>query len=492
MSEILTPCTDIDGAANADINNVNTPIQAANNSVIGSAPVSLDLATFLSQPERVLANNDYLQRQSDRESNARSYPRRLPLALKRGQGVFVEDTEQQVFIDCLAAAGTLALGHNHPDISAALIDAIQSGVPTQTLDLTTPLKDQFMTELLALLPGNMAADARIQMCSPCGSDAVEAAMKLAKIATGRRSILAFAGAYHGMTQGALALMGNMGAKSAISMTGADTHIMPFPYAPRCPYGIGADGVKASLHQLENMLTDPESGIAKPAAIIVEAIQGEAGSLPADIEWLQGLRDITKRHGILLMIDEIQAGMGRSGKVFAFEHANIEPDVILVSKALGGGQPMAAVIYHSDFDKWTKGAHAGTFRGNQLAMASGMVVMRHLREGKLYENAAAMGERLKAGFENIGSDLIGDVRGRGLMLGVEIVDANGKRDSLGNLPQDGVRALEIQQAALKRGLIIEVGGRFGSTIRFLPPLIITAEQVDVVIDVFAAAIADTQK
>jgi diaminobutyrate-2-oxoglutarate transaminase len=452
-----------------------------------SKPVALNLAMFLNQPERSLETNAYLQRQAQCESNARSYPRRLPLALKRGQGVYVEDTQGQVFIDCLAAAGTLALGHSHPEVTDALMQTLESGVPLQTLDLTTPIKDQFIEQLFALLPGNMADHARIQMCSPCGSDAVEAALKLAKIATGRRSILAFSGAYHGMTQGALALMGNLGAKSAISMTGADVQIMPFPYAPRCPYGLGESGIKASLYQLETMLTDPESGVAKPAAIIVEAVQGEAGSLPADPTWLKGLRDITKRHGIVFIIDEIQAGMGRTGKVFAFEHAEIEPDVIVVSKALGGGQPLAAVIYHSDFDQWTQGAHAGTFRGNQLAMASGMVVLRHLAEEQLHLHAGAMGCQLKQALQNINSTLIGDVRGRGLMLGVEIVDPAGALDSLGNLPQDGKRALAIQQAALKRGLIIEVGGRFGSTIRFLPPLIVTEQEIEVIAAIFAAAV-----
>ena len=451
------------------------------------APVALNLTSFLSQPARVLATNSYLQRQEQRESNARSYPRRLPFALKRGQGIFVEDTEQQIFIDCLAAAGTLALGHSHPDVTTALIEAVQSEVPMQTLDLMTPIKDEFMTQLLGLLPGNMADNARIQMCSPCGSDAVEAALKLAKIATGRRSILAFSGAYHGMTHGALAMMGNLGPKSALSMTGADVQIMPFPYAPRCPYGLGEAGIKTSLYQLETMLTDPESGVAKPAAIIVEAVQGEAGSLPADPTWLKGLRDITKRHGILLIIDEIQAGMGRTGKVFAFEHADIEPDVIVVSKALGGGQPLAAIIYHNDFDKWNPGAHAGTFRGNQLAMASGLVVMRHLAQEQLHLHAGAMGAKLKHDLEAIDSNVIGDVRGRGLMLGIEIVDPNGERDVLGNLPQDGQRAKEIQQAALRRGLIIELGGRFGSTIRMLPPLIIQPEEIDVVVAILTDAI-----
>ena len=447
----------------------------------------LNLQTFFNQPERIFATNPYLYRQQQRESNARSYPRRIPLSLNRGQGIYVQDTQQQIFIDCLAAAGTLALGHNHPEVTAAVSQTLHSGMPLQALDLATPVKDQFIEQLFNLLPGKMAEQARIQMCSPCGSDAVEAAIKLAKIATGRHKILAFSGAYHGMTQGALNLMGNLGPKSAINMSGADVHIMPFPYAPRCPYGLGEGGVKASLYQLKTLLTDPESGIQKPAAIIVEAVQGEAGALPADFAWLKGLREITTEHDIVLIIDEIQAGMGRTGKVFAFEHAEIEPDMIVLSKALGGGQPLAAIVYSNKLDKWSPGAHAGTFRGNQLALAAGQVVFRHLAEENLHFHAEEMGCLLKNRLSLIDSPIIGDVRGRGLMLGVEIVDPMGAKDSLGNFPQDGTRALAVQQAALKRGLIVETGGRFGSTIRFLPPLIVNFQEIKAIAEIFAEAV-----
>ncbi|WP_027856245.1 diaminobutyrate--2-oxoglutarate transaminase [Marinobacterium jannaschii] len=449
--------------------------------------ISPCLNHFLTQPMRQLSQNSYLERQQKRESNARSYPRRLPLALTRSQGIYVQDSQQQLFIDALAAAGTLALGHNHPQITEAISQTLNSGVPLQTLDITTPVKDQFIDRLFGLLPGKMADSARIQFCSPCGADAVEAAIKLAKTATGRNTVIAFSGAYHGMTQGTLAIMGNLGPKSALGATVPDVQFMPFPYAPRCPYGLGEDGVRASLNQLETMLSDPESGVQKPAAIILEAVQGEAGALPADIEWLKGLREISRRHDILLILDEVQAGMGRTGEIFAFQHAGIEPDIIVLSKAIGGGLPMAVIVYRDEIDQWQPGAHAGTFRGNQLALASGQVVMRHLAEEKLHLHAGKMGARLKGLLSQICSPIIGDVRGRGLMLGVEMVDPAGKRDSLGNAPQDGARARAVQQQALQRGLILEVGGRFGSTVRFLPPLIVTAEEIDIIAEIFAEAV-----
>jgi len=283
-------------------------------SIKGSNKEPLNLNTFLEQPTRTLESTIHLENQENRESNARSYPRRIPLALTRGQGIFLQDTEQQVFIDGLAAAGTLALGHSHPEIAETITQTLNSGIPLQTLDITTPVKEEFIDSLFQLLPANMAKQARVQFCSPCGADAVEAAIKLAKTATGRNTIIAFSGAYHGMTQGTLSIMGNLGPKSAIGAIVPDVQFMPYPYAPRCPYGLGEDGVKASLNQLETMLTDPESGVLKPAAIILEAVQGEAGAIPADNEWLKGLRRLTQKHGILLIVDEVQAGMGRTGEI----------------------------------------------------------------------------------------------------------------------------------------------------------------------------------
>lgn len=447
----------------------------------------LNLSNFLAQPIRILESTAYQEQQQRRESNARSYPRRIPLALIKSHGIYLQDSENQIFIDGLAAAGTLALGHNHPEIIAAITKTLSSGIPLQTLDITTPVKEKFIDSLFQLLPDNMANHARVQFCSPSGADAVEAAIKLAKTVTGRNTIIAFSGAYHGMTQGTLSIMGNLGPKSALGTTVPDVQFMPYPYAPRCPYGLGSDGVKASLNQLETMLTDPESGVLKPAAIILEAVQGEAGAIPADNEWLKGLRKLTQKHNILLILDEVQAGMGRTGEIFAFQHAEIEPDIIVLSKAVGGGLPMALIVYNNDLDLWKPGAHAGTFRGNQLALASGRVVMRHLLEENLHLHAKAMGSRLKAHLLKINSTIVGDVRGRGLMLGVEIINPLAEKDKLGKYPVDGERARAVQQEALRLGLIVELGGRFASTIRLLPPLVINDIEVDTIAERLAEAI-----
>ncbi len=433
-----------------------------------------------------------LARQNRQESNARSYPRRIPLALKRASGIHVEDVEGRRFIDCLAGAGTLALGHNHPVVIAAIQQVLADELPLLTLDLTTPVKDQFVQDLFGLLPEALAADARIQFCGPTGTDAVEAALKLTRTATGRSTVLSFQGAYHGMSQGALSLMGSLGPKRPLAgLLNHGVQFLPFPYDYRCPFGLGgAAGVKANLNYLENLLTDPEAGVALPAAVIVEAVQGEGGVIPADLDWLRGLRRITEKAGVALIVDEIQSGFGRTGKMFAFEHAGIIPDVVVMSKAIGGSLPLAVMVYRDWLDTWQPGAHAGTFRGNQMAMATGSAVMRYLKEHRVTEHAAAMGERLREHLSILQRDYpqLGDVRGRGLMLGVELVDPAGTPDALGHPPQHQRLAPLVQRECLKRGLILELGGRHGSVVRFLPPLVITAAQIDQVAEIFSKAVA----
>ncbi|KTS79434.1 2,4-diaminobutyrate 4-aminotransferase [Pseudomonas oryzihabitans] len=446
---------------------------------------------------RVPADADYrftstprLERQAALESNARSYPRRLPLELRRAQGIHVQDSEGRWFIDCLAGAGTLALGHNHPLVLDAMRGLLDGERPLHTLDLMTEAKDDFIRELYALLPEGFARSARIQFCGPAGTDAVEAAIKLVRTATGRRQLLACHGAYHGMTQGALGLMGSHGPKRHLDGMNGGVQFLPFPHAYRCPFGLGGElGERAALNYLETMLSDPESGVLPPAALIVEPIQGEGGVNPASITWLREVRRITREAGVPLVLDEIQSGIARSGRRFAFEHADIEPDVLVLSKAIGGSQPLAVVVYHESLDRWSPGAHAGTFRGNQLAMAAGTATLRLVREQRLELHAAAMGERLAGHLRALQRDYpqLGDVRGRGLMLGVEVVRPDGPTDRQGHPLADGALAARLQQECLRRGLIIEVGGRHGAVLRFLPPLIVQAEQIDQIADCLATAL-----
>jgi diaminobutyrate-2-oxoglutarate transaminase len=437
-------------------------------------------------------NRPLLESQAARESNARSYPRRLPFAIKKAEGIHVTDMDGKVYYDCLAGAGTLALGHNHPVVIEAIKAALDQQLPLHTLDITTPLKEAFVDELFASLPEGFSKDARIHFCGPTGADAIEAAVKLAKTVTGRSGVFAFHGGYHGSTHATMSLSGSLHQKGEIHGLMPEVHFLPYPYAYRCPFGVGGErGHRLSTRYIRNILSDPESGVRPPAAMVLEAVQGEGGAIPAPVEWLREIRRITEEHGIVLVVDEVQTGFGRTGKLFAFEHAGIVPDILVLSKAIGGGLPLSVLVYRKPFDRWKPGAHIGTFRGNQLAMAAGLASLTFMKSQNVPEQVSLRGrqlmQRLGALKREVGE--IGDVRGLGLMIGVEIVHGHGKTDALGHPLANPELASGIQRKCFQNGVILELGGRHDSVVRFLPPLIVTESQIDRIADIFSDAVQE---
>ncbi|MFF7544373.1 diaminobutyrate--2-oxoglutarate transaminase family protein [Streptomyces canus] len=486
------------------------------------------------------AHEGILRRQSARESAARTYARALPIVPVRARGLTIEGADGRRYLDCLSGAGTLALGHNHPVVLEAIRKVLDSGAPLHVLDLATPVKDAFITELFRTLPSGLADHARVQFCGPAGTDAVEAAFKLVRAATGRNGMLAFAGAYHGMTSGALEASGD-----AFDVRVAR---LPYPQDYRCPFGVGGPhGAELAARWTESVLDDPKSGVPLPAGMILEPVQGEGGVLPAPDAWMRRMRRITADRSIPLIADEVQTGVGRTGAFWAVEHSGITPDVMVLSKAIGGSLPLAVVVYRDDLDVWEPGAHAGTFRGNQLAMAAGTATMAYVRENGLTERAATLGTRMLEQLRGLSREfsVIGDVRGRGLMIGMEMVeraegegggegrgvagprDANGPDETgrsgrsggsdedcgaaglLGSVglssaddagpvvmpgsmasprPASPELAVAVQRECLRRGLIVELGGRHASVVRLLPPLTITDEQATAVLDRLADAVA----
>nr|WP_229816280.1 diaminobutyrate--2-oxoglutarate transaminase family protein [Streptomyces lucensis] len=463
-----------------------------------------------------------LGRQSARESSARTYARALPIVPVRARGLTIEGADGRRYLDCLSGAGTLALGHNHPVVLEAVRRVLDSGAPLSVLDLATPVKDAFVTELFHTLPPGLAGRARVQFCSPAGTDAVEAALKLVRAATGRTGILAFTGAYHGMTAGALAASG--GARDV------QVARLPYPQDYRCPFGVGGPlGAELAARWTESLLDDPKSGVPLPAGMIVEPVQGEGGVIPAPDDWLRRIRRLTAQWSIPLIADEIQTGVGRTGAFWAVDHSGVTPDVMVLSKAIGGSLPLAVVVYRDDLDVWRPGAHAGTFRGNQLAMAAGTATLAHVRENNLAERAADLGRRMLTQLREYVGDLacVGEVRGRGLMLGLELVepeadgehragarpaDPSGLRSGQASAPAPGQAsgsasgpafspasapvprpanpelAAAVQRACLQRGLIVELGGRHDAVVRLLPPLTISDEQAAAVLDRLTDAVA----
>ena len=426
------------------------------------------------------------------ESNARTYAAIFRRMFVAGNGIYVRDADGREYIDCLANAGALPLGHNHPKIKDAVLAHVMSDQLQQALDLATPAKFEFIQELFDTLPEELRSRARIQFCGPSGSDAVEAAIKLTKYFTGRDVILAFHGAYHGMTAGALAAMGNLSSKKGLGGLSHGVHFAPYPYLFRCPFGTdGSRTEELSLNYIRTLLSDPESGVPKPAAVLVEPVQGEGGSIPAPASWLRALRELTIEHDVLLIVDEVQTGLGRTGSMFAFEQADIVPDVLVLSKAIGGGYPLAVIVYDKRLDLWPSGKHAGTFRGNQIAMVAGRATMRMIKRERLYRCARTKGKIFQNGLLKLAQDFpfLGDVRGLGLMIGVEVVKPG---EAYVAAPVDGSLAKLIKLNCLENGLIIETGGRNGAVLRFLPPLIVSEADIGEILNRFEQACRKTYR
>lgn len=427
-----------------------------------------------------------LARQNERESNARTYPRRLTIAPRRGVGSYIEDVDGNIFIDFLTGAGVLALGHSHPEV----IEAVQRQLPllTHGLDFPTEIKDEFISAQLSMLPAEMQTRTKIAFCGPTGANAIEAALKLCKIATGRSEIVAFQGSFHGSTHAAMAVSSLVSQREGVANTMPGVQFFPYPYALRCSLGGGEDSGMRCLEYLERTLRDPLGGISRPAAVILEVVQGEGGVIPAPTDFLLGVRRVTRELDIPLIVDEVQCGCGRSGTWFAFEQHGIIPDVIVASKALGGiGMPIALVLYDKRLDVWKPGAHIGTFRGNQLAFAGGVAAVAIIKRDRILDNVRELGEYALATLEEFAREhaMIAEARGSGLMLGIELVDpATGEPDS--------AAAIAVQRAALERGLIIELGGRHDAVLRLLPPLNVTRRTLDQALEILQDALAEVAR
>jgi diaminobutyrate-2-oxoglutarate transaminase len=413
----------------------------------------------------------YLARQAARESNARTYPRRLPVAVARAEGSYVADVDGNVYLDFLTGAGALPLGHSHPEVTAAVSAQLDQFV--HGLDLPTPAKDEFTDQVLGLLPEPLRDRMRVHFCGPTGANAIEAAIKLTTSFTGRGGVVSFQGGFHGSTLAAMSVTGLVSQKQPVPATMPGVSFFPYSSCTRCPLGLRRDSCEVNCAgYLERTLADPNGGVSLPGAAVMEMVQGEGGAIPAVPEFAHRVRDLTRRLDIPLIVDEIQTGCGRTGTWFAFEQYGIEPDVVVLSKAFGGiGLPVAVMLYHERFDTWQPGAHIGTFRGNQLAFAAGVAAIRIMRRDGVLDNVRRRGAQLADLLAPLAglSPWVADVRGTGLMWGVELADPVTGEPAAGP-------AAEIQRRALQRGLIIEVGGRSDAVLRLLPALNCTSEQI----------------
>jgi diaminobutyrate-2-oxoglutarate transaminase len=432
-------------------------------------------------------SREMLQKQDRAESAAVSYPKAIPVAFAEGKGATLKDVDGNIYIDFFAGAGVLNVGHCNPEVVEAAKE--QMGRLTHTLDFPTPIRMEMVDELLSVLPTKLRNIAKLLFVAPTGSDAVESAMKLAKFNTGRIGMISFEGAYHGMTAGAITLTANKSLKQSLMPMIPEVHFVPYAYCYRCPFGTNySDCSLECAAYLEHVLEDPKSGVVDPAAIIIEAVQGEGGSLPAPNEYLKEVKRMSSEYCVPLIVDEIQAGMGRTGKMWACQHSGITPDIMTISKGIGGGLPLSVLVFDEKLDTWEKGAHVGTFRGNVVALAAGVAALRFIKRHKLWKHAARLGDDIFLPWLidlQDESRFIGDTRGRGLMLGVEFVKDKKTKEPWTEF------AKEVRTACYQRGLIVEIGGHFSNVVRFMPPLVITSELAEAGLEIFADALKEVE-
>jgi diaminobutyrate-2-oxoglutarate transaminase len=419
----------------------------------------------------------------------------LPLVPVEGDGARIRDVSGRWFYDCLTSAGAASLGWNHPVVRDAIHTVMSSRAPLLTLDFPTPLRDQFCEELLRSLPPELADDAVIHFCGPSGANAIEAALTAAEIATGNHEHIAFEGGFHGCSRGARSVSTAGGFRRKFGRPEMHTHVLPFPQDYRCPFGVGgSEGIELARCAVERLLFDPQSPLTRPASLILECVQGEGGCIEAPATWLQAVRALTRRARVPFIADEVQTGVCRTGSMWSFENAKVVPDIVVASKGLGSGMPIAVIVMRSELNAWKPGTFTGTFRGSSLAFAVAAAVLKFAREERLADQVRTVGGRVIEGLRQVqkNADCIGDVRGRGLLVGVEIVPVDGPTDARGRRAPAPALARSVQRACFDKGLLVEIGGAHENVVRFLPPLTLTHSEADAVVDIFDQAVRAAQR
>ena len=413
-----------------------------------------------------------------------SYTRGYPLVIARGEGAMVEDVDGNVFLDCAAGIAVNSTGHSHPEVVQAITDQAQKFLHMSGTDFYYEPQVRLAEELAEIAP--IRGGVRT-FFGNSGTEAVEACLKLSRYTTGRSDIIAFLGGFHGRTMGSLSLTSS----KAIQRRGFGP-LMPgiyhAPYADcyRCPLGLDPSSCAAEcLDFVEDQILVHLVSPDEVAAIIVEPIQGEGGYVVAPDQFLQRLRELTKLHGILFVADEVQSGMGRSGKMFAIEYSGVEPDMMAIAKGIASGMPLGVAIARAGLMAWPPGAHASTFGGNPVSCAAAIATIKLLRE-TLVANAADVGAHLMGALRALMDKhpLIGDVRGRGLMVGVELV-RDRKTKERASEERD-----EVVNAAFGRGLLILGAGK--NAIRFSPPLVLTRGEADTAVRIFDEALTEVER
>ena len=406
------------------------------------------------------------------ESNVRGYVRAFPTVFNQARGALLTNEEGREYVDFFAGAGTLNYGHNHPALKEKLLDYLAADSIVHGLDMATKAKREFLEAFDNIILGPRGMSYKLQFPGPTGTNAVEAALKIARKVTGRENVVSFTNGFHGVTLGALATTANSKFRNAAGMLPQGTSFMPYD-------GYLGEGVDTTVY-LDKALSDGSSGLDRPAAVIVETVQGEGGINVASFEWLQSLEKVCRKHKILLIVDDIQMGCGRTGSFFSFEKAGIKPDIITLSKSLSGyGLPFALVLIRPELDQWQPGEHNGTFRGNNLAFVTATATLEHFwLDERFQAEIERKGEIIRRRLESMATqDAEGvlKVRGRGM---VQALDCG-----------SGEFASRVTARAFDRGLVIETSGSDDQVVKCLAPLIISDEQLERGLDILEEAVMD---
>jgi 4-aminobutyrate aminotransferase len=420
----------------------------------------------------------------DRQVLSPSYTRDYPLVVKRGRGAVIEDVDGNSFLDFAAGIAVVSTGHCHPEVVAAIQKQASELIHMSGTDFYYPNMVELAEKLASIAPGK---EPKRVYFGNSGTEAVEAAIKLAKYHTKRDKLVAFHGAFHGRTMGALSLT----ASRAVQRKGFGTLLsgvfhMPFPDTYRGTYGIRPENASADcLSYLENELFRRRVDPDEVAGIFIEPIQGEGGYLPAPAEFLQGLEKICHKYGIMLVADEVQSGMGRTGKWWAVDYAGVEPDIICTAKGIASGMPLSAIITKASVMDWKPGAHASTFGGNPVCIAAALATLGLIERGYM-ANAARMGESIKRQTANWPErhKIVGEVRGRGLMIGIEFVRDQKTKERAPDLRN------RIVQMAFHKGLLVLGSG--DTTLRLCPPLMIDEAQAEFAVRTLDGIITEIER
>jgi diaminobutyrate-2-oxoglutarate transaminase len=408
------------------------------------------------------------------ESEVRSYCRGWPTVFDRARGSRMYDEDGHAYLDFFAGAGSLNYGHNNPVLKRALIDYLERDGVTHGLDMSTVAKRTFLGTFQDLVLRPRDLPYKVMFPGPTGTNAVESALKLARKVKGRESIVSFTNAFHGMSLGSLAVTGN-----AFKRAGAG---IPLVHGTPMPFDNYFEGTVPDFLWFERLLEDQGSGLNKPAAVIVESVQGEGGINVARPEWLRALAELCERQDMLLIVDDIQMGCGRTGAFFSFEESGIVPDIVTVSKSISGyGLPMSLCLFKPELDIWEPGEHNGTFRGNNPAFVTATAALEtYWADGSAMEKQTrTRGEQVEQGLISITEENLADIkeyRGRGLVWGIEFKDPE--------------RAGRICARAFELGLLVETSGPQGEVVKLLPALTITPEEMDEGLSILARAVRET--